>query len=222
MAVQAGLNHFEWDMRCEKADDFEGLLMWWGTLRGPAVPPGMYSVELAVDEDTLKTTFEILMDPRSEGTQEDRVAQFNFLKAVRDKVDETHDAIRHMRATRSQISALIERLEKEEHLELFEASGALDSSMVAIEEVLYQRKLKSNQDMLNYPIKLNNKLAHVGSLASMGIYRPTDQMEGVRQDISAKIDEALNKWYALRDEQLPEFNALIRSSNIEFIEAPQD
>jgi hypothetical protein len=37
-----------------------------------------------------------------------------------------------------------------------------------------------------------------------------------------KIDEALNKWYALRDEQLPAFNALIRSSDIEFIEAPQD
>lgn len=222
MAVQAGLNHFEWDMRCEKADDFEGLLMWWGTLRGPIVPPGMYSVELAVDEDTLKTTFEILMDPRSEGTQEDRIAQFNFLKSVRDKVDETHDAIRHMRATRSQISALIERLEKEEYPELFEASEVLDSTMIAIEEVLYQRKLKSNQDMLNYPIKLNNKLAHVGSLASMGIYRPTDQMEGVRQDISAKIDEALNNWYALRDDQLPQFNALIRSSDIEFIEAPQD
>jgi crotonobetainyl-CoA:carnitine CoA-transferase CaiB-like acyl-CoA transferase len=162
------------------------------------------------------------MDPRSEGTQEDRIAQFNFLKSVRDKVDETHDAIRHMRATRSQISALIERLEKEEHPELFEASGVLDSTMIAIEEVLYQRKLKSNQDMLNYPIKLNNKLAHVGSLASMGIYRPTDQMEDVRQDISAKIDEALNNWYALRDDQLPEFNALIRSSDIEFIEAPQD
>jgi hypothetical protein len=47
-------------------------------------------------------------------------------------------------------------------------------------------------------------------------------MEDVRQDISAKIDEALNNWYALRDDQLPEFNALIRSSDIEFIEAPQD
>ena len=141
---------------------------------------------------------------------------------MRDKVDETHDAIRHMRATRAQISALLGRLEREEHSELFDASDQLDSSMVAIEEVLYQTKLKSNQDMLNYPIKLNNKLAHVGSLASMGIYRPTDQMEGVRQDISAKIDVELTKWYALRDEQLPAFNALIRKSKIAFIDAPTD
>ena len=222
LEANPGLNHFEWDLRCEKADDFEGLLMWWGTLRGPVVPPGTYSAELIADEDTVVTTFEILLDPRAEGTAADRTAQFEFLKAVRDKVDETHDAIRHMRATRAQISALLGRLEREEHSELFDASDQLDSSMVAIEEVLYQTKLKSNQDMLNYPIKLNNKLAHVGSLASMGIYRPTDQMEGVRQDISAKIDVELTKWYALRDEQLPAFNALIRSSEIEFIEAPTD
>ena len=222
LEANPGLNHFEWDLRCEKADDFEGLLMWWGTLRGPVVPPGTYSAELIADEDTVVTTFEILLDPRAEGTAADRTAQFEFLKAVRDKVDETHDAIRHMRATRGQISALVGRLEREDHPELFDASDRLDSSMVAIEEVLYQTKLKSNQDMLNYPIKLNNKLAHVGSLASMGIYRPTDQMEAVRQDISAKIDVELTKWYALRDEQLPAFNALIRSSEIEFIEAPTD
>ena len=47
--VAAGLNHFDWDMRYEKADDFDGLLMWWGTLNGPVAPPGNYTVELAVD-----------------------------------------------------------------------------------------------------------------------------------------------------------------------------
>ena len=75
--------------------------------------------------------------------------------------------------------------------------------MTAIEEVLYQTKLKSNQDMLNYPIRLNNKLAHVASLASMGWYRPTDQMIGVKDELTALIDVELAKWYAIRNEQLP-------------------
>ena len=222
LEVKEGMNRFDWDLRCEKADDFEGLLMWWGTLRGPVVPPGIYSVELTVDDDTLTTAFEIQLDPRSEGTVADRLAQFQFLKSVRDKVDETHDAIRHMRAMRSQISGLLKRLEKEEHPALFEKAEALDSSMVAVEEVLYQTKLKSNQDMLNYPIKLNNKLAHVGSLASMGIYKPTDQMEGVKADLTAKIDVQLSAWYWLRDEQIPAFNVLIRESEIDFIGVPKD
>jgi photosystem II stability/assembly factor-like uncharacterized protein len=222
LETQSGMNRFEWDLRCEKADDFDGLLMWWGTLNGPVVPPGIYKAILTADDDTLATAFEILLDPRTEGTASDRVAQFEFLKAVRDKVDETHDAIRNMRATRDQIAALLERLDGDKYVALFAEAEALDSTMIAIEEVLYQTKLKSNQDMLNYPIKLNNKLAHVGSLASMGIYRPTDQMIGVKEDLSAKIDVELDAWYVLRDDLLPAFNALIRNSEIDFIGVPED
>ena len=71
----------------------------WGTLNGPVAPPGNYTVELAVDGDTLVSSFEVLMDPRAECSRKDRIAQFEFLKSIRDKVDETHDAIRHMRSS---------------------------------------------------------------------------------------------------------------------------
>lgn len=155
-----GLQHFDWDLRYPKADDFEGLLLWWGSLSGPVGPPGTYTVELAVDGDTLTTDFDILPDPRAEGSTEDLQARVEFLKSVRDKVDETHDAICHMRATTAQIAALTGRLDEEAHAEVVDMGRAMDSTMTAIEEVLYQTKLKSNQDMLNYPIRLNNKLAH--------------------------------------------------------------
>ena len=71
--------------------------------------------------------------------------------------------------------------------------------------------------MLNYPIRLNNKLAHVASLASMGWYRPTDQMIGVKDELTALIDVELAKWYAIRNEQLPALNALIRKSEVDVI-----
>jgi len=220
--VKSGMNQFNWDLRYPKADDFEGLLMWWGSLSGPVGPPGTYELELIVDKDTLATTFDILLDPRTEGSEADRQAQFEFLKSVRDKVDETHDAIRHMRAARHQMSALTMRLDEVVHAEVLTLSESLDSTMVAIEEVLYQTKLKSNQDMLNFPIKLNNKLAHVGSLASMGVYRPTAQMVGVKDEVTALIDAQLALWYSLRDKGLPELNALIRSHEIDLIEVPHE
>ena len=220
--INAGLNYFDWDMRYEKADDFDGLLMWWGTLNGPVAPPGNYTVELAVDLDTLVSSFEVLMDPRAECSREDRIAQFEFLKSIRDKVDETHDAIRHMRSVKSQVSGLLGRLDEDDYPAIFEEAHALDSLMTAVEEVLYQTKLKSNQDMLNFPIKLNNKLAHVGSLASMGVYAPTEQMVGVRDEVTALIDAELAKWHTLRDERLPAFNALIRDSAIDLIGVPEE
>ena len=191
--IEKGLNHFNWNMRYPKADKFDGLLMWWGTLRGPKSPPGDYSVRLISESDSLEINFKILKDPRMEGSVEDRIEQFNFLLDIRNKLDETHDAIRNMRDVRSQIKALNNRLKKEEFQEVIQEGEKLDSLMLEIEKVLYQTKLKSNQDMLNYPIMLNNKLAHVASLASMGLYKPTQQMLQVKKDITEKIDIELKK-----------------------------
>ncbi len=217
LEVEEGINVFEWNTRYEKADEFDGLLMWWGTLAGPTAPPGNYTVRIIADGDSTDTPFEILLDPRSEGTAADRQAQFDFLLDIRNKIDETHDAIRYMRTLKSQISALNARLDTAAFKSVIEEGKRLDSVMTSIEKVLYQTKLKSNQDMLNYPIKLNNKLAHVASLASMGIYRPTEQMIGVKEDITKQIDAELAKWKAIQANDLPKYNDLIRSQKVDVI-----
>lgn len=217
LKVEEGINTFNWNTRYEKADEFDGLLMWWGTLNGPKAPPGKYTARLIQGEDSLETSFEILLDPRSEGTKEDRIAQFEFLLEIRNKLDETHDAIRQMRELKTQINQLNDRIDHEQYPNVVQKGKALDSTMTAIEKVLYQTKLKSNQDMLNYPIKLNNKLAHVASLASMGVYRPTDQMIGVKNDISQQIDIELKKWYMILEKEIPVYNELIRQEKVNFI-----
>ena len=217
LKLQKGMNVFNWDTRYEKADEFEGLLMWWGTLNGPKAPPGDYTARLITENDSVETAITILLDPRIEGASEDRQAQFDFLLEVRNKVDETHDAIRQMRAVKKQISDLSSRLDSTSYANIIAEGKRLDSLMLDIEKVLYQTKLKSNQDMLNYPIRLNNKLAHVASLASMGIYAPTKQMIGVKDDLTAKIDIELAKWYAIRDQDLKKYNALIREGEVDLI-----
>src|SRR4029079_13748279 len=40
--VKQGLNRFVWDTRYPDAKDFKGLIMWAGSVRGPAAPPGQY------------------------------------------------------------------------------------------------------------------------------------------------------------------------------------
>lgn len=219
---ESGMNSFVWNMRYPKADKFDGLLMWWGTLNGPSAPPGQYTAELKIEDKTVKTPFEILLDPRSEGTAEDRQVQFEFLLGIRNKLDETHDAIRNMRDIKSQISSLNSRIDKDKFTDVIKEGERLDSLMTDIEKVLYQTKLESNQDMLNYPIKLNNKLAHVASLASMGIYRPTDQMIAVKVGIAKEIDVELKKWYVIKDEALSKYNELIRTQKVNAIQIGKD
>ena len=160
------MNKFTWDTRYPKADEFDGLLMWWGTLSGPKAPPGEYTARLINGTDSAEVNFTILTDPRAEGPLEDRKLQFEFLLEIRNKLDETHDAIRQMRNVRGAINDLSAKLD-DKHQNVLDAGKHIDSVMMSVEKALYQVKLKSNQDMLNFPIKLNNKLAHVASLASM-------------------------------------------------------
>ncbi len=220
--AETGMNTFDWDTRYEKADKFEGMLLWWGTLQGPKAPPGNYTARLISESDSVDVSFQILLDPRTEGTAEDRQAQFAFLLQIRNKLDETHDAIRAMRDLKAQISALKSRIDNDQFEAVIEEGKRLDSLMTDIEKVLYQTKLKSNQDMLNFPIMLNNKLAHVASLASMGIYRPTEQMIGVAKDITEKIDAELAKWYSIQQNDIPKYNELIRTEKVDVIGVKND
>ncbi|MFN4081973.1 MAG: hypothetical protein ACK4NS_13825, partial [Saprospiraceae bacterium] len=78
------------------------------------------------------------------------------------------------------------------------------------EETLYQTKSKSGQDPLNYPIRLNNKLAHLASLASIGDHRPTEQAKALRAELETLIDDQLSQWRQMRDADIPAFNRMAR------------
>lgn len=222
---EIGTNLFVWDMKYPKADDFEGMLMWWGTLEGPVAPPGDYTVDLFKGSKRygFSRKFKILMDPRSEGTEKDLQDKFRFLLDIRNTLDATHDAIRNMRLIKSQIADMNSLIEDNpKYAAVVQKGKELDSVMTEIEGQLYQTKLKSNQDMLNYPIMLNNKLAHVASLARMSSDRPTDQMYAVRDELTEKINKLLEEWNKILTTMIPEYNQMIRENKINVIGIPEE
>ncbi|WP_456426628.1 VPS10 domain-containing protein [Rhodocaloribacter sp.] len=215
LAVEAGMNAFRWDMRYEDAETFPGLIMWAGTTRGPVAVPGVYQARLIVGDDSTTVPFEIKKDPRSSSTVADLQAQFDFLMEIRDKLSETHRAIKKIRDVRSQTKAITSRLGDYEGAdEIREAAKALNEKLTAIEEALYQTKNQSRQDPLNFPIRLNNKLAAVASTASVGDYRPTDQAVAVKEELTAAIDAELAKLDTILETDLPAFNDLVREKAI--------
>ena len=86
-----------------------------------------------------------------------------------------------------------------------------------IQNNLYQTKNRSRQDPLNYPIKLNNKLAHLSSVASNGNYKPTDQMIEVKNELIKKINQELKKWDSIKNEELKNLNNEIKNIDIDLI-----
>lgn len=213
-----GLNTFNWNMMYDNAEGFEGLIMWAGTLRGPMAPPGEYTAKLTIGDRTEEQRFKLLRDPRYPSTDADLRAQFDFLIKVRDKVTETHQAIKDIRSAKEQMEQLMDKIKgDDEHKDLIDAGKELIDSMTEVEETLYQTKNQSGQDPLNYPIRLNNKLAALTGVAGNGSWRPTAQAETVRKEISGQIDVQLEKLSKIMSEDLPEFNNKVKQKSVDAI-----
>ncbi|MBL4642270.1 MAG: hypothetical protein JKY44_01635, partial [Flavobacteriaceae bacterium] len=82
----------------------------------------------------------------------------------------------------------------------------------------YQTKSKSGQDPLNFPIRLNNKLAHLNSLTRMGSYKPTDQAIAFKDKITRDIDTQLSKLYVIFNEDVKQLNQKVKESQINLIQ----
>ena len=209
-------NSFIWNMRHDNAEGFDGLIMWAAGLTGPKSYPGKYYVKLNVGESSMIESFKILKDERSLSSNEDLKEQFEFLIGIRDKVTEIHKTIKQIRSTRDQLNSLSGKLD-ENHEEISNSIKDVVIKITKIEENLYQTKNRSGQDPLNYPIRLNNKLAHLTSVAGRGNFKPTDQMYGVRDELVKLIDVELQKWNEIKDSELDKINAMIIENNIQLI-----
>lgn len=214
--AKAAGNRFTWNMRYPNAETFEGMILWnRGGLQGAMAVPGTYYAKVKFGKDSTTVPFEIVKDPRLSVSQEDLQAQFDFLMDIRDKLNETHKAIKDIRSVRSQMNAYKQLLEKDKHKEVLDAIKDFDKKMTEVEEKLYQTKNRSGQDPLNYPIRLNDKLSGVAGVTSSGNFRPTDQAADVKKDLTGKIDSELSKLKTIFETDLPKVNQLIKNQNID-------
>jgi photosystem II stability/assembly factor-like uncharacterized protein len=212
--VRAGMNRFNWNMQYEDAEGFPDMILW-GSLAGPRAVPGAYKARLRVGEMEETIEFEIKPDPRSAATPSDYEAQLKFLLACRDKLTETHRGIKSIREMRDQIGQVAKRVQgRPDASEIVDAGKAIDQKITAIEEALYQTKAKSSQDVLNFPIRLNNKLATVMGGAAMGDYRPTDSSIQVKDELTAKIDAQLAKLREVLSADVLKYNELLETKKV--------
>jgi photosystem II stability/assembly factor-like uncharacterized protein len=219
LETEPGLNRFVWNMRYKGMERFPGMIIWNDRGAGPTAVPGTYKARLTVGESVQEIDFEIMKDPRASATIEDLQAQFDFVISVRDKLTEMHGQIGKIRDARGQIEKLEKRLKGKEGMEdVLEAAKAIKETMKPVEEALYQTKNRSRQDPLNFPIRLNDKLAGVMGDGGFGDARPTTQAYAVRDELFGKIDAELSQLTKVWSEDLPALNALVASKSVPAIE----
>lgn len=214
--LKRGLNRFIWNMRYKDAERFDGMIIWSsGGLRGPLAVPGNYYAVLVSGKDSVSVPFEILKDPRSSSGDDDLQMQFDFLISARDKLTQTHNAVKQIRTIRKQLNEIKERFkDRKDSDAVKKMNEKISSGLSQIEETLYQTKNKSPQDPLNYPNRLNDKLASLASDMSSGGFRPTGQAIELKKELFAKIDIQLDKLKSIIENEIPEFNRIIKEADL--------
>jgi len=214
-----GSNRFRWNMRLEGWTDFEGRIFWAAGNQGPAVVPGRYQVRLTVDGETQTQDFEIRMNPRAaaEGvTLADLQERFDLTVRIRDRVTEAHEAVLRIRSIKGQVD---ERLEENDNTELASLGATVNERLGEVEGEIYQVRNRSNQDPLNYPIKLNNKIAALQNLVQGPESRPTDQSYEVFEVLSSALELELEQMTLIFQQDLARLNELLRQLGLEPIDA---
>ncbi len=212
-----GMNQFVWDMNYPVAEKVDGLILWNGSVGGPKAAPGQYYAILKSGKDSIEKSFIILADPNYKISDAEHGEQFDFLINIRDKFSEVMRAIKNIREIRQQMSDFSSRTGKGIPKEIKAQIDTINKQMNAVEEALHQTKAKSGQDVLNYPIQLDDKLASIYRAAGAGQAAPSQQSKEAYAEISALIDYQLNMLKRIMTDDVAKLNQIIHERTLPVI-----
>ncbi len=220
LTTDAGLNRFVWDARNEKASRIPGYRLWEydDGARGPLALPGSYQVRLTAQGKTLTVPLELKIDPRTAASSADLQKQFDLGLQIRDRLTEANNAVNQVRDLRAQIKDLQKRLAQDSKAKaLLAAAVELEKKLPGVEEALINPNIKSSEDSLNYPIRLDGKLAVLAYAVGSADTPPTQSDYDVFKSLNGRLDEALAKWKDIRDRDLASLNDMARKENIPLV-----
>jgi hypothetical protein len=152
-------------------------------------------------------TFAVRHDPRSKATPADVAETVALQRRVLARVSEANTAVRTARNLRAQVAARRQQVPAAQQAAFDSAARALLAPVAAAEEEIYQVRNQSSQDPLNYPIKLNNKLAALAGVVASADPRPTRQSYAAFDTLSRALDVQLAAMRRAMDTRLPALNA---------------
>ena len=220
LPAKAEMNRFVWNMRYPGAKKLPKSIMWAARLSGPRALPGKYRARLIAEGDTLTQPFVIKEDPRLTVSPADLQAQFDLLIKIRDRVTDAHKAVIKIREIRKQVNAMLQKTRGDSILKPL--ADSLLKKLGRVENAIVQTKIKSGQDALNFPIKLNNKIAALAGTVASADARPTKQEYDVFADLSGRLQMQLDRLDDAIKKYLPALNEAFRKADVPAIRIKEE
>ena len=213
--AQQGMNRFVWNLHYPDATVFPNMILWSGSTRGPMVVPGNYSVKLTVDGKTQTQSFTVVKDPRFKTTSEDFNRQLALALQIRNKLSQTNQAVIDIRQAKKQLADYISLWKDVPAAKnVVQTAQDLTKKLSLVEEELYQVKNQAQEDPLNYPIRLNNRIAALLGVVEGTDTSPTRQSESVNEELTTEVNVQLRNAQKLLTDDIAAFNKMVKDANI--------
>ena len=213
----SGMNQFVWDMNYPPAEKIDNMILWNGNVGTVKAAPGKYMARFRYEKDSMDVPFVIKDNPAYGMTEVDYDNSVSFLLDVNQCFSDFQKAIIRIREVRTQINDFTSKLDTATTKDVRKEADSIKAKLTAIEETLYQTKAKSGQDVLNYPIRLNDKIAGIFWVVSSGNTTPSKQAKEAFAELNGQAVQQLQKLDNIFSNDLASFNNLIHEKKLPVI-----
>ena len=180
-----GYNRFTWDFRKEAIPAIDKVFVF-GDYAGAAVAPGIYTLRLSADGETVETIAEVLANPKIEASQADYAEQQSVLNQIENAIGNMHEAVNQMRSAKNQLKSYKKLLtDNEAAKELLAKGDSLTKRITTWEEHLIQPKQKTFQDVINFHNQLNADFMHLKGFVDVAEPKVTEGAKERLRDLLA-------------------------------------
>jgi hypothetical protein len=215
VSTRAGMNRFVWNLRYEDVKHIDDILIDYGTISGPMVQPGSYSVRLTADGKSFTQPFVVVNDPRTRVSAADLQAQANTWFQLRDKLDSTVTSAKHIETMEKQLDARVEQVKKQPYSSRVSAAATpLRAKLEAIRAELVEVHSHADEITLHFQVKIYNKMLTLNVQLLTGDNAPTQSQLESLKDLTAQLDTQLQKLRALESGDVGAFNRLMKELDV--------
>ena len=204
LSAAPGAHRTNWNLRYPLPDLIKGTAYNERDPRGVLAVPGAYTVKLTVGDRVQTTPLTVAKDPRSNATAAEMAAEFDLATRLMGMLGEVHAAVRQVMSVRSQLDQL--KVRASGIPDIKQALDQFDEGTDSVLNQLYEPKAKAGNDLINYPMRLNVRIAYLEDEVDYGDGAPTAQFRQMAAEYRTALDAELARWKVIVDRDLPALN----------------
>ena len=219
--IYSGVHSAYWDLEYNAPEIQKDFVSMYYSARGgygPEAIPGKYTIEMNINEDTYSTPFTVKIDPRWNIPQSELVKQFEVANEVIDMIEESQNKLKEMRGISNQIQNFIKLTDgKEYHDEIKKNGDEILGKIRSIEENLYQDKIETSQDEINYARKWTNHITHLYDRITTDNQEPNDGMIDRVEELRLDYKRFIKPYNDIINMDLKNFTKMLNEKGVKGI-----